>query len=377
MCLGLSSKFLENGSISNYSPHTAWVREDGKQPRVIRHDSLVFVPDPRVYGKRRPAALKDFVAYKHLSRAKLRVLAKCPKLERANQINKQGVQDRSKSQTSPKKPPLKNQEQILSQSKNRRALGHDGLFKRIHNKTQATSANQATPVNPEPSGKQNTLSKLKKSRLENADIEFECDTSISLPDTDLARKTPSPKKPVPKKQDTKKTPEDFDQQCRRSMRHRTSALAGKLGNAIPISTNEAQDANIRNVVCQVEVIPTPTHSAQNQIAVQPNPNQQEVISLSSSIECVEVQLESDTPEIIRKHSAQKDEVDIPTTETTKLESKVQTSSHPRTISTRYVVDRPQQPVTPDAAFIKNFESAMKLLKEISPMKNSMTFQREK
>ena len=92
----------------------------------------------------------------------------------------------------------------------------------------------------------------------------------------------------------------------------------------------------------------------------PNPHQQEVISLSSSIECVEVQLESDTPEIIREQSAQKDDVDIPATDTTKSESKVQTSSRPKTISTRYKLDRPQQPATPDAAFIKNFDSAMKL-----------------
>ena len=203
---GAQFKILENGSISNYSPHTAWVREDGKQSRVIRHDGLAFVPDPRVYGKCRPAALKDFVAYKHLHRAKPRVLAKSPKLERARQINKQGVQDTGKSKTSPKKPPPKNLEQILSQSKNRRALGHDGLFKRIHDKTRATSANQATPVTPEPTGKHNPLNKLKKSRLENADIEFECDTSISLSDTDLARKTPSPKKPAPKVTTQRKRP---------------------------------------------------------------------------------------------------------------------------------------------------------------------------
>ena len=249
---GAQFKILENGSIINYSPHTAWMREDGKQPRVIRHDGLAFVPDPRVYGKCRPAALKDFVAYKFLPRAKLRVLAKSPKLDRAKQTSKQGVQDTTKSQTSPKKPPPKNLEQLLSQSRNRRALGHDGLFKRIHNKTRATSANPDTAVMPKPTGKQNPLSKLKKSRLDNADIEFECDTSISLSDTELTRKTPSPKKPAPKKLDTKKTPEDFDQQCRRSMRNRTNALAGKLGNAIPISLIEAQDRDIRSVVFQVE-----------------------------------------------------------------------------------------------------------------------------
>ena len=95
---GAQIKILENGSIINYSPHTAWVREDGKQPRVIRHDGLAFVPDPRVYGKCRPAALKDFVAYKHLPRAKPRVLAKSPKLDRAKQTTKQVVQDTRKTQ---------------------------------------------------------------------------------------------------------------------------------------------------------------------------------------------------------------------------------------------------------------------------------------
>ena len=62
---GAQFKIIENGAIMNYSPHTAWIREDGKQPRVIRHDGLAFIPDPRVYGKFRPAALKAFVAYKH------------------------------------------------------------------------------------------------------------------------------------------------------------------------------------------------------------------------------------------------------------------------------------------------------------------------
>ena len=65
---GAQFKIIENGAIMNYSPHTAWIREDGKQPRVIRHDGLALIPDPRVYGKCRPAAPKDFVAYKHFKR---------------------------------------------------------------------------------------------------------------------------------------------------------------------------------------------------------------------------------------------------------------------------------------------------------------------
>ena len=67
---GVQFKTLENGSIVNHSPHTAWIREDGKQPHVFRHDGLAFVPDPRVYGKCRPVVPKGFAAYKHLPRAK-------------------------------------------------------------------------------------------------------------------------------------------------------------------------------------------------------------------------------------------------------------------------------------------------------------------
>ena len=67
---GVQFKTLENGSIVNHSPHTAWIREDGKQPHVFRHDGLAFVPDPRVYERCRPVVPKGFAAYKHLPRAK-------------------------------------------------------------------------------------------------------------------------------------------------------------------------------------------------------------------------------------------------------------------------------------------------------------------
>ena len=208
------------------------------------------MPDPRVYGKCRPAALKNFVAYKHLPRAKPRVSVKRPRLDKAKQATKKWYQTLERQRSARKKTPPQNLEQLLSQSQNRRALGHDGLFKRSNTKTRATSDNQDKSAKPKPTGKQNPVSKLKKSRLENADIEFECDTSISLSDTDLIRKTPFPKKPAPKRSDTRKTPDEFDQQCRRSMRNRTSALAGKHGNAIPISTIETQSSDICNVVCQ-------------------------------------------------------------------------------------------------------------------------------
>ena len=93
---------MENGSIVNYSPHTAWVREDGKQPRVIRHDGIAFVPDPRVYGKCRPAALRDFVAYNHLPRAKPRVSVKSPKQDKPKQATNQMVPEIEKKKSARK-----------------------------------------------------------------------------------------------------------------------------------------------------------------------------------------------------------------------------------------------------------------------------------
>ena len=197
-----------------------------------------------------------------------------------------------------------------------------------------------------------------------------------------------PKKPAPKRLDTKKTPEEFDQQCRRSMRNRTSALAGKLGNAIPIITIEAQSSDIRNVVCQVEIIPTPENITKDTSIVTPQQDLQEVISLSSSVECVEIQLESDTLANIRACSQQKDTIhkyptqacnqkDSPTQACDQKDSTKPAASQQRAMSSRYVIDRPPQATIPDASFLKNFASAMKILKEISPIKNSMTVQRER
>ena len=102
---------IENGSIINYSPHTAWVRGDGKQPRVIRHDVLAFVPDPRIYGKNRPAQLKDFVAYKHLPRDKPRILAAGaqhskptgPKVKKQAPKEQHNTAEKSSTSASPKK----------------------------------------------------------------------------------------------------------------------------------------------------------------------------------------------------------------------------------------------------------------------------------
>ena len=150
---GAQFKIYENGNIVNCSPHNAWVCEAGKQARVIRHDGLAFVPDPRVYGKCRPAALKNFVSYKHLPRAKPRVSVlkiktnarHCESAQHGHASSKttstkidltnpkkttnQTLPEVQKKKTSPKKPQLKYLEQIITRSLNRRNLGPEKLFK--------------------------------------------------------------------------------------------------------------------------------------------------------------------------------------------------------------------------------------------------------
>ena len=127
-------------------------------------------------------------------------------------------------------------------------------------------------------------------------------------------------------------------------------------------------------MCQVQIIPTPKHSDKPGAKSQDEPP--EVISISCSIDCTEMRTEAQTPEEVRASSQQKDTIPL-----TPNQNSLDTASAPhpeqtgRAISSRYVLDRPVQTITPDAEFLKSFDSAMSILKEISPFKNSTTFQR--
>ena len=156
---------------------------------------------------------------------------------------------------------------------------------------------------------------------------------------------------------------------------KTSTLAGKFGNAIPISNIEEQNEVTKNVICQIQIVPTPENPDITAATSQQEPPQ--VISLSSFVECVEIQLDSQTPEFTQAWSQQKDEVlKSPVQTIYQKESPPLPAQQERAISSRYVIDTPPQTTTPDADFLKSFDSAMNILKEISPIKNSMTFQRE-
>ena len=80
------------------------------------------------------------------------------------------------------------------------------------------------------------MSPKKKPKVDLSKNQVKCDTTISfLSDTDLDEKTPSPDKPAAKRIDIKATPKQKSPEIRRSSGHRKSALATKLGNAIPIA----------------------------------------------------------------------------------------------------------------------------------------------
>ena len=97
--------------------------------------------------------------------------SKAQKKNKSKQATKQVIPDIQKTKVSSKKPPPKNLEKIFSQSRNRRALGHDGLFKRSNPKAKTTAdAHQDSSTKPQPTGKQNPVSKLKKRRLANSDV---------------------------------------------------------------------------------------------------------------------------------------------------------------------------------------------------------------
>ena len=162
------------------------------------------------------------------------------------------------------------------------------------------------------------------------------------------------------------------------MRTRTSALAGKFGTAIPISKIEAQNTDNLNVICQIQIVPTPEAVSKVTSDAIPQQEAREVISLSYSLECVEIQMEPATPEYARASSQQKDNVlEGPKQPCHQNDSPTPAAQQQRAISSRYVIDRPPQATTPDATFLESFDSAMKILKEISPRNNKLAIIIEK
>ena len=414
---GSQFKIIENGSIINYSPHTAWVREDGKQPMVIRHDGLAFVPDPRVYDKCGPAQLKDFVAYNYLPRSKPRISDKEVKQTKptGSKIQKQtpkGPENpagKSSTPTSPKRKPPKNIEELIRQITNRRTLGQQ----RIHKTTPTTSKSQ--PLRNPPTATKNLKSpsrkrkgSAEKARRDNKHREFECDTSISISSDDSINQdvTQSLHMPPANKIDRKNTPPQEIIPSRRSTRTKTSALANKFGNPIAINTI-ANDTTADSAVCHITV-----QRQQDQNAEPIGQAAGTTHESSTDIECIEINSTDETPKQLRVQETNEgtggqitsigdtsdpdDTLYTPTKTTThstspqsnpsdKFVSKLNTSAQrgspqspiQRAVSSRYVIDRPTgSSCSPDKSFSDRFNDEMKILKSISPTKNSMTFQRE-
>ena len=162
----------------------------------------------------------------------------------------------------------------------------------------------------------------------------------------------------------------MEQEFRHSTRARTSTLAGKFGNAIPISNIEEQGTRSKNVICQVQIVPSPNQTKTTAATSREEPH--EVISLSTSVECTEIQVESQIPEHIRATGKQKDnepeDKNMQESHHEKPPTLCPQARQDRTISSRYVIDRPARATTPCAAFLKNFDTAMSILQAISPIK---------
>ena len=305
------------------------------------------------------------MAYKHLPRAKPHVSGKKTPIKKTQE---------EKAVTSPKRPPPKTTQKTIQQTLNRRALGPQKLLKPFTAKGKLNARDKRNKSEPSrqrlpktiPQGK---MSPKKKSKVDLAKIQFECDISISLSsDTDLNHKTPSPdKQPAAKRIDLKATPEPQSPEIRRSTRTRKSTLAEKFGNAIPIgnisNNTEAlitvatiHDSHKAGTTANESNNPTALDNRPTTVAEEPAAFPSPLSQTSEDILSTEVHMNSDTPENARE-TAQAD------------------NSPPRTTSSRYILDEPR---TTEDSFSKEFEDAMNFLQSISPIRgNSMTFQKEK
>ena len=230
------------------------------------------------------------------------------------------------------------------------------------NKSETTTQRKPKTI---PQGK---MSPKKKSKVELTQIQFECDTSISLSsDTDLDHKTPSTKKPAAKTIDIKATPEQKSSEIRRSTRTMKGILTGNFGNAVPIGPiSDNTEALFTVATIQATNSTKTTQSETNKIiktvdkpttAAEDTPVNKSTSpqATSEDIMCTEIHMDIDTPENTRKAETTSD-------------------SPPRTTSSRYILDKPR---TTEESFSKDFEDAMNFLQSISPIQgNSMTFQRE-
>ena len=127
----------------------------------------------------------------------------------------------------------------------------------IHNAPSTTSKKQP-PKNP-PKATKILKSPIRKGKgspqkvlRDNTHIECECDTSISLSSDNFVTKemTQLTHMPPAKKIDRKNTPPQENLPTRRSTTTKTSTLANKFGNAIPINTI-ANDTTADNEVCHI------------------------------------------------------------------------------------------------------------------------------
>ena len=221
-------------------------------------DLLSYRTDPRVYGKCGPAALKDFVTYKHLPRSK-------PHVSGIKSTEQHTTKD--STFTSPKRSPPKTV-QVIQQTLNRRALGPKKLFnpsqvepkqpyeqhkfqdiiRRTANRKRNHKEKWAPKRNPRSTYHKYNSSATTRFRYRRIRIS-------------TTNNSPSLTIPAAKRIDIKATPEHKSPEIRRSTRPRKGTLTTKFGNAIPIG--QISDSNEPPIVIAVIQEATATVSKQS------------------------------------------------------------------------------------------------------------------
>ena len=207
------------------TPHTAWVQTFGKQPRLLRNSDAAFVPNPLIYGPRRPSRLSDYVGYKSArrSRPSLRFLdIENPTAPRHPMFRQDETTGLPKKLTRKEKTLGQGKKDSSTKRKARTTLKRTGG--RPTRKLQTSGMSLQTEI---PAGTSNTDNTIPQpATSDNDDHDDDDQSSASSEDT----------APSPKRQNKKRTPPaNATESLRESTRNRQSALSHAFGNPVPIN----------------------------------------------------------------------------------------------------------------------------------------------
>ena len=232
-----------------------------------------------------------------------------------------------------KKTPPKNLEQIIQQSNNRRALAPQKLFKATNPKTKTlTRWNDPRKTTVELENRAQTKRQKLQIRISSSNVTL---LYPYLQSQNLRGKRNRPKSQPLKNLTQKK--------LQRSLTKNAAARpgreqAGKLGNAIPINKIDEQAVRSKNVICQVQIVPATSQTNTENTPV--GGTNTEVVSLSSSVECTKIQLDTLSPEQVRADMEEVCDSSVKEIQQQPNEVPQPLTEPDRAISSTYVIDRP-------------------------------------